>query len=149
MGKYFEQFSKGQTFTTPARTITETDIVNFAGVTGDYNPVHTDEMFAAQSDFGERIAHGPMLVGISFGLLSRLDLLDGTVIALRDIQWKFEAPVRIGDTVHVVAEVVETHASRRATDRGFVSLQITLINQDKVLVQSGVAGVVVQRKPDE
>lgn len=149
MGKYFEQFSKGQTFTTPARTITEADIVNFAGITGDYNPVHTDEIFASQTDFGERIAHGPMMVGMSFGLLSRLDLLDGTVIALREIQWKFEAPVRIGDTIFVNATVVETHPSRRATDRGFVSLEMALINQDKVLVQSGVAGVVVQRKPEK
>jgi len=146
MGKFFEEFSEGQTFRSPGRTITETDIVNFAGLTGDFNPLHTDEMFASNTDFGERIAHGPMMVGMSFGLLSRLDLLDGTVIALRDIEWRFEAPVRIGDTIHADATVLETRTSRRAVDRGYVSLQIDLTNQDKVLVQSGKAGVIVQRK---
>jgi len=147
MGKYFEEFRDGQSFKSPARTVTETDIVNFAGLTGDFNPVHTDETFASQTDFGERIAHGPMMIGMSFGLLSRLDLLDGTVIALRDIQWRFEAAVRIGDTIHVEAKVLETRASRRAVDRGYVSLELLLTNQDKVLVQSGKAGVIVQRKP--
>jgi len=147
MGKYFEEFRDGQSFKSPARTVTETDIVNFAGLTGDFNPVHTDETFASQTDFGERIAHGPMMIGMSFGLLSRLDLLDGTVIALRDIQWSFEAAVRIGDTIHVEAKVLETRASRRAVDRGYVSLELLLTNQDKVLVQSGKAGVIVQRKP--
>lgn len=147
MGKFFEQLKKGQTFTTPARTITETDVVNFACLSGDFNPIHTDDIFATQSEFGERIAHGPMLVGISFGLLSRLDLLDGTVIALRSIEWKFEAPVRIGDTISVVAEVIDAQPSRRATDRGNVSLEMKLLNQDNVLVQTGTAGVIVQRKP--
>ncbi len=145
MGRYFDEFEVGQTFKTPARTITDTDIVNFAGVTGDFNPVHTDDEFARAGPFGERIAHGPMLVGMSFGLLSRIDLFDGTIIALRDIKWSFNAPVRIGDTVHVVAEVKQCKPGKTRTDRGYAEFEILIVNQTGETVQTGSAGVILSR----
>lgn len=85
MGYFFEQFAVGDEFFTPARTLTEGDIGSFAGLTGDFNPVHTDEVFASALPFGGRIAHGPLLVGMAFGLLSRLNVIDGTVLALKGI----------------------------------------------------------------
>lgn len=146
MGRYFDEFEVGQVFKTPARTITDTDIINFAGITGDFNPVHTDDEFARAGLFKERIAHGPMLVGMSFGLLSRIDLFDGTIIALRDINWSFNAPVRIGDTVHVVAEVKQCKPGTTRTDQGYAKFELLIKNQTGETVQTGSAGVILSRK---
>jgi acyl dehydratase len=147
MGRYLEEFSEGETFITPSRTLTESDIMSFAGLTGDYNPVHTDEIFAATTPFCGRIAHGPMMVGMAFGLLSRLDLIDGTVVALKGIDWTFEAPLRAGDTVHVKAQVMEARASSRYADRGVVRLCIEIIDQKDRICQIGNAVVIMMRKP--
>src|SRR5438309_1646288 len=98
MGRTYEEFKVGQRFETPGRTVIEADISTFAGLTGDFNPLHTDDLFAADSDYGGRITHGPMIVGMAFGLASRADVMDGTVLALLEIGWKFLKPVRPGDT---------------------------------------------------
>lgn len=143
MGKFFEEFSEGDQFKTPARTITLADITNFAGITGDFNPVHTDLEFAKTLPFGERIAHGPMLVGMTFGLLSRIDLIDGTVIALRSIAWNFEQPVKPDDTVHVLCTVTKTHRSTSTPERGFVEFDLQIVNQRNERVQRGSAGVIL------
>ena len=147
MGRYLEEFTKGEIFVTPARTLTESDIMSFAGLTGDFNPVHTDEVFAAATPFGGRIAHGPMMVGIAFGLLSRLGLIDGTVLALKGIDWTFEAPLRARDTVHVRAEVIEARPSSRHQDRGVVRLHLEIMDQDDQVCQIGNAVVIMMRKP--
>jgi acyl dehydratase len=147
MPRYLDDFTPGQQFQSPRRTITETDIVNYAALTGDWNPVHTDEVFAAATAFGERIAHGPMAIGIAFGLLSRLDLFDGTVLALRAIDWSFEAPVRIGDTVHVVAEVLTASRHPQASDRGRLRMQATFVNQRGERVSRGSFSLVIRRRP--
>ena len=146
MGLHFEDFAVGTEYRTPGRTLTEADIVGFAGLTGDFNPLHTDEVFAAKSMFGGRIAHGPMMVGMAFGLLSRLDLIDGTVLALKAIEWSFEAPLRAGDTVHVRAKVVEAEPSRRHADRGTVALGIEIVRQDDVVAQTGRAVLIMARR---
>jgi acyl dehydratase len=146
MGRLFEEFALGQRFETPARTITEADISAFSGLTGDYNPVHTDEVFAAATGFGGRIAHGPMAIGIAFGLASRLDLIDGTVVALLGITWDFKAPVRPGDTIKACIEVVEKRPVSNP-DRGLLGLAFTLSNQLGAEVQSGSARLLMRRKP--
>ena len=146
MPRYLDDFTPGQRFETPRRTITETDIVNFAALTGDWNPVHTDQVFAEASPFAERIAHGPMCIGMAFGLLSRLDLFDGSVMALRAVEWSFEAPVRMGDTVHVVAKVLEVSPHPAQTDRGRLSVQVTYLNQRSEAVSRGRFTVVIARR---
>jgi acyl dehydratase len=145
MGFHYEEFAAGVSYRSPGRTIAEADILQFSGLTGDFNPLHTDEVFAAQSDFGGRIAHGPMLVGMAFGLVSRLGLFDGTVLALLEIGWKFQAPVRPGDTVHVRVEVIDTRPSRKP-DRGVVELVMKILNQRDETVQSGRAKVLFKRR---
>lgn len=144
MGKLFDEFAVGQGWTTPGRTVTEADIIGFAGLSGDYNPLHVDEVFAAATPFGGRIAHGPMGIGMAFGLASRLDLIDGTVMALLGVEWDFRAPVRAGDTIHAVIEVREARASRQV-DRGVLTLGFAIVNQVDATVQEGVARLLMRR----
>jgi len=145
MGRLYEEFADGARFETPGRTITEADIIGFAGLSGDFNPLHVDEVFAAASEFGGRIAHGPMAIGMAFGLASRLDLLDGTVMALLSVQWDFKAPVRAGDTLHAVIEVAEKRPTQKP-DRGVVSLMFRIVNQHGTVVQIGGCQVLVRRR---
>jgi acyl dehydratase len=142
MGRYFEEFDVGHQFTTPRRTVIEADIHTFAGLSGDFNPLHMDEVFAAESDFGGRITHGPMIVGIAFGLASR-DLLDGTVLGLLDIAWKFMKPVRPGDTISVLVTVVDKRMTKKP-DRGVVQFELDVRNQNGESVQVGQAKLMVR-----
>jgi len=144
MGRIFSEFEIGQRFVTPGRTITEADVAAFAGLTGDYNPVHTDEEFARATDFGGRIAHGPMGIGMAFGLASRLDLIDGTVIALLGVSWEFRTPTRAGDTIHAVIEVIDKREVKKP-DRGLIELSITLLNQREIVAQAGSARLLMRR----
>ena len=145
MGRTYEEFEVGQRFETPRRTVIDADISAFAGLTADFNPVHMDEVFAAQSDFKGRIAHGPMIVGMAFGLASRADVMDGTVLALLEIGWKFIKPVRPGDTISAVFTVLEKRPTR-TPDRGVVTLQIEVLNQHAEIAQTGIAKALVRRR---
>jgi acyl dehydratase len=123
-GQYFEEFEVGQKIVTVGRTIAESDIFTFAGFSGDYNQIHTDAEFARGTPFGQRVAHGLLGLSVASGLAMRTGILEGTVIAFREINnWKFIAPVFIGDTIHVEMEVVETKALPRI---GGGSVVITL-----------------------
>ena len=127
-GKYFEEFSVGDKYVTPARTVTEADIVSYSGLSGDYNLVHTDEEFAKNTLFGTRIAHGPLTMTIAAGLLFRLGLLDGTSMALLGLNIKFVNPVLPGDTIKCIAEVIGKRETRKA-DRGVLNLKLQILNQ--------------------
>src|ERR1041384_4127069 len=138
MSRTFEEFAVGQRFGPPRRTLVEADISVFAGLTADFNPLHMDETFAAQSDFRGRIAHGPMIVGMAFEIASRADLMDGTVLALLEIGWTFVKPVRPGDTISAVFTVLDKRETR-APDRGVVTLKIDVLNQHGEVAQTGTA----------
>jgi acyl dehydratase len=144
MGRTYEEFEVGQRFEMPHRTVVEADIDSFAGLTADFNPVHMDEVFAAQNGFGGRIAHGPMIVGMAFGLASRADLMDGTVLALLEIGWKFVRPVRPGDTISAIFTVLEKRPTAKP-DRGVVTLAIDVLNQHGDVAQSGSAKALIRR----
>jgi acyl dehydratase len=144
MGRIFEAFTIGQRFETPGRTITKADIAVFAGLTGDFNPVHTDEVFARAAGFDGRIAHGPMGIGIAFGLAAELDLIDGTVIALLGVDWNFKAPMLPGDTIRAVIEVNEMRDVGNR-DRGLLGLAFTLLDQRDMTVQTGSARLLMRR----
>ena len=100
-GKYFEEFEIGYEVESAARTITETDVMLFAGLSGDYNQLHTDVEFAKNTLFGERVAHGLLGLSIASGLASRLGFIEGTAKAFTGLEWKFRAPIKIGDTIRI------------------------------------------------
>lgn len=143
MGRYLQDFRVGERFESRGRTITEADIHQFAQFTADWNPVHVDEI-VAKSRHGGRIAHGPMFPGIAFGLLAQFDLLEGTAIALKDLSWAFLAPVRIGDTVRLLAEITAVSPHPNKPDRGRVSFAMDFLNQNDQTVSRGTATAVIE-----
>ncbi len=146
-GLYFEEFSVGQKITSVGRTVTEDNIMNFAGLTGDYNQIHTDAQFAASTQFGQRVAHGLLGLSIAVGLLMRTGVLEGTVLAFREIvEWKFIKPVFIGDTIHVEMEAKELKAMPRiGGGQAWVALEVK--NQKDETLQRGTLAVLVASKP--
>ncbi|MCE3550645.1 MaoC family dehydratase N-terminal domain-containing protein [Pseudonocardia sp. RS11V-5] len=150
MPLWFEDFAAmgpDDELVSPARTVTEADIVSFAAWTGDYNPVHTDAVAAAAGRFGERIAHGVLGVAFCLGLISRTGAFEGSAVALLGIDgWTFRAPVRIGDTVHTRVRVVGTRLTSRG-DAGVVQRLFTLVNQEGVVTQEGRMDVMVKTRP--
>lgn len=146
-GLYWEEWDVGAEFVSSARTITEADIVNFAGISGDYNPLHIDEEFCKNTQFGTRIAHGPLIYSIAAGLLFQLHLYDDTLIAFLGFDsLKFTKPVKIGDTVHARVEVLEKRETSK-TDRGVMKRLLQVLNQKNEIVQEGVQAFLLKRKP--
>ncbi|MBK6324770.1 MAG: dehydratase [Chloroflexi bacterium] len=135
-GLYFEDFEIGQIMETAARTITETDVVNFAGLSGDFNRIHTDAVYAAQDTFGQRVAHGLLVQSIATGLAVQSGIIEGTVIAFRELSCKFSLPVFFGDTIHVKIEITDTKAFRRLGG-GNITMKYSVMNQDDKIVQRG------------
>ena len=145
-GRYFEQFEVGMTVLSAGRTITEADIVAFAGLSGDFNAIHTDAHFAAQGLFGRRIAHGLLVQSIATGLAVQTGFIEGTVIAFRELSAKFSKPVFIGDTVRVLLEIVETKELRRLGG-GNVTMKYSVINNSDDVVQRGEWIMLVKSTP--
>jgi len=145
-GRYFEEFEIGDGVETAARTITETDVALFAGLSGDYNPLHTDAEFAKGTLFGERIAHGLLGLSIASGLASRLGFVEGTTEAFTALEWKFRAPIKIGDTIHVQAKVRQKKEMPRLGG-GFITFDVRLLNQRNETVQKGTWTVLIKSAP--
>ncbi|MCP4143459.1 MAG: dehydratase [Chloroflexi bacterium] len=147
-GLYFEEFEVGQKMISPGRTVTESDVVGFAGLSGDFNQIHTDAAYAENSPFGARVAHGLLGLSIASGLALRTGVLEGTVMAFREINsWKFVKPVYLGDTIHVVMEIVTTKAMKRLGG-GKVELNFDVKNQKDETVMKGLWSVLVMGKPE-
>ena len=132
-GLYLEEFEVGKEYFSPARTVTEADVTNFAGLSGDFNPLHTDEEFAKQNLFGTRIAHGALGFIISTGLSNQMGIYEGTTIAFMECTVKYPAPLKIGDTVHAVIVPTETRHSSKP-GKGILKQNLKLVNQDGVTV---------------
>lgn len=135
-GKFFEDLEVGQEFATSGRTITESDVLNFAGLSGDFNPLHMDEQFAKDSPFKARIPHGLCIMSIATGLIDRLGVVSGTALACLEITWKFFQPVMIGDTIRVIMRVLEKKESSKR-DRGVVAFEMRVLNQKEGMVEEG------------
>ena len=147
MGRYFEEFSVGQKIVTEKRTITENDIMTFAALSGDDNRIHTDPEFSKTTPFGKQIAHGILGLAIASGLAWQTGILDGAVIAFREInEWKFVAPVFIGDVVQAEMEVTGTKALPRIGG-GAVTIKFKMKNQKDEVCQRGIWNVLVMSKP--
>lgn len=144
-GKYFEDLKIGEHFETPGRTVTEADIVNFAGISGDYNPLHIDEEFAKKTRFGARIAHGVLTLSIITGLWARLGILEGTVEAFYGIErLRFTKPVYSGETLHVKMKVVDKEEKGQS---GIVVLENTVLNQKSETVMVCTTNLLVKKRP--
>jgi 3-hydroxybutyryl-CoA dehydratase len=143
---YFEDFTVGVEHVTRGRTITESDIMNFAGLSGDFIELHTNEEYASQSPFGHRIAHGMLTLSISTGLMTRMNLITDTVVAFYGIdKLRFVKPVFIGDTIHVKKTVLDTMA--KGGTAGVVTFDTAVLNQNGEAVLVYRDKLVIKKRP--
>jgi 3-hydroxybutyryl-CoA dehydratase len=146
-GMFFEEFALDQKIVTQSRTITEADVVAFAGLSGDYNQIHTDAVYAAGTPFKQRVAHGLCVMSIASGLAALTGIMEGTVLAFREVtEWKFSKPVFFGDTVHAEMTVLETKAYPRLSG-GAVIIKVEVKNQQGDVAQSGKWNVLMMSRP--
>ncbi len=133
-GLTFDEFEISNLYESQGRTITEADVVTFAGLSGDYNPLHTDDVFAKSTPVGERIAHGMLTMAIATGMANWTGVFEGTTLALMEQVIRYKGVVKFGDTVHLQLEVIEKKPTSKPT-RGVVRFAARMINQhDKVVV---------------
>ena len=132
-GKFFEEFQLDDQFTSPRRTLTETDVVLFTSLTGLLNPLFIDEEFAREKGLGTRLVPGPLTMGIIIGITDFLCY--GTMVAVLGIvKARFTAPVKIGDTIWNTTSIVNKRESASRSDRGIVTFQHEVYNQKDELV---------------
>ena len=137
---YFDDFFVGQTFVTNARTITEADIVNFAGLSWDHNQLHTDVEYAASTQFGRRIAHG--LLGLVAHAGLSYQLTEESILALLELTWQFKAPIFVGDTIHV-EQTVKSLQPGSSGRHGVLTFEKKVINQRHEVVQTGTTTILL------
>ena len=146
-GRYFEDFNIGDEIVTPSRTVTQTDIVNFACLSGDFNEVHTNFEYCKTTPFGEPIAHGPLVYAIMGGLQYASGINDGTLLALLQIDaWRMLSPVKHGDTIHMRSRVISKKESSKE-DRGVVTFERQCIKHDGTVAQEMKATLMYRRRP--
>lgn len=146
-GRYFEEFDIGQALVTAGRTITESDIVSFAGLSGDYNQMHVDAEYSAKGEFGQRVAHGLLVLSVAVGLIVQTGLMEGTVLAFREIEWKFSRPVFIGDTVRARLEISEMKPLPRLGG-GSIIAKTSILNQSDQIVHKGRMVLLVRSRSE-
>jgi acyl dehydratase len=135
-GLYFNEFEEGQVFWTMSRTMTEADVVAFAGISGDYNPLHTDEEFMKNSPFGGRIVHGMLCASVATGLANQLGIFEGTSVAVLQISVKFTGAVKFGDTIRLKLTCKSKKESSKG-DKGTCVFSGELLNQkDEMVIDS-------------
>ena len=141
---YFDDFHLNQRFVTKGRTVTEADVVNFACLSWDHNPLHTDTEYAAGAEFGRRIAHGLLGTVMHAGL--SYQLTEGTLLAFLELTWQFKLPIYMGDTIHV-EQFVKDMRDTSKEDRGILTFQKELINQRGEVVQTGTTTILLAKRP--
>jgi acyl dehydratase len=143
---YFDDMPPGTRWVSPRRTIGEGDVSTFAGLSGDFNPLHVDELFAADGPFGRRVVHGALVFSIATGLRQQMGVFNGSLRALLEVRaWRFQHPVFIGDTVIVVTTVASARPTSKG-DCGVVVQRVDVVNQDGVTVQTGELVSLVARR---
>jgi acyl dehydratase len=145
-GRYWEDFKVGERLVTGRRTMEGGDVSRFAGLSGDFNPLHTDEVFARQTPFGARVAHGILTLAVSNGQQNLSGWFEGTALALLGLdRVRFTAPVKFGDTIHTEMTVSQTRASSKP-GRGVVTFDVTVKNQRGDAVCTYETSVLIQRR---
>lgn len=141
---YFEDLSPGQSFTSNSRTVTEADVVGFAGLSGDFNPIHMDTESTKDGMYGQRVAHGILGISIATGLLDRMGLFKESMAAMLSIdEWRFVKPIFIGDTIRLQVDIESTRLTSSGRT-GVVRRRMQLSKQDGSLVQEGIITVLVK-----
>jgi len=139
---YMDDVEEGQSWTSPARTVTEADLVNFAGISGDFNPIHMDHEYVRTTTFGKPIAHGLLVVSMASGLaLNSPPMRTLAFVGIRD--WQFLEPVFIGDTIHIRTTLVEKEIRSRGR-RALLSWQREVVNQQEKVLQKGLTMTLVE-----
>ena len=147
-GRWFEDFTPGEVMRTGRRTITSTDIVNFACLSGDFNDVHTNHEYARQTPYGEPIAHAPLVFAVAAGLNYASGVNDGTLLGVLGIdKWRMHVPVRHGDTIHVESTVVSVRPSGSRPEAGIVTFARRFVNQHGVAAQEMEITILYRRRP--
>jgi acyl dehydratase len=145
-GLYWEDWEVGREWKTGGRTIGEAEISAFAGLSGDFNPLHVDEVYCQSTVFGTRIAHGPLVYAVAAGLLFQLHLYDDTLIAFLGFNsLKFTAPVKPGDTIRAQIKVLERRETSKP-DAGVVIRELKVFNQRDECVQVGEQAFLLKRR---
>jgi acyl dehydratase len=139
---YFDDVEVGQQWESPGRTVTEADIVNFAGLSGDFNPIHVDHEYARKTPFRKPIAHGLLALSIGSGLGMYCPPMR-TLAFLGIKDWQLKEPVFVGDTLHIRVKVQDKEARSRGR-RGVISWHRQILNQDDKVVQEGIVQTLVQ-----
>lgn len=146
-GLVFEDFRLGQVFETAERRITAADVQAFADLTGDQNPLHTDPVFTAETDYGQPLAHGLLGLSVLVGLFEDVGIFHGTALAFLGIEeWRFRKPIFFGDTVRARMTVADLRRSRSDPCRGIVWRRYELLNQDSEVVQDGTTTVMIKAR---
>ncbi|WP_213453197.1 MaoC/PaaZ C-terminal domain-containing protein [Rhizomonospora bruguierae] len=149
MGLYYEDLAVGAEYVTASRTVTEADVVSFAMLSGDWNPIHVDAETAGQGAFGQRVVHGMCCFSIMGGLMYAAGWFSDTMIALLGYRdWRFVAPVLIGDTLTCRFRVEQKRLTRSG-ERGLVDRHLSLWNQRGVCVQEGSSPALIRLRPRE
>ena len=150
-GYLYEDLYIGMTFLSPGRTITDADLVGFAGLTGDFSELHTSDVYARSSQFGRRVAHGMLGLAYAHGLMwARTGEFRPSAIAFLGIsEWKFVAPLFVGDTLFVRYVIRELRDSKSRPTQAIASFDVQLLNQDGAVVQSGVKALLMSKVPLE
>jgi acyl dehydratase len=151
LGYRFEDLHVGLRFRSPGRTITDADLVGFAGLTGDFSELHTSDVYAKNSQFGRRVAHGMLGLAYAHGLMwARTGELRETAIAFLGIaDWKFVAPIYVGDTIFVNYVLAEIRDSKSRPTQAIATFDVTLVDQDERVLQQGRKVLLVSKVPLE
>lgn len=148
MSLYYGDLEVGQVLRTPARTVTETDLVSFAMLSGDWNAIHTDVEFAGRTFYGQRVVHGLFGMALLTGLMERAGWWSESALAMLGIEaWSFVKPIFVGDTLRCEMEILDKRVTSKG-DRGIVGRRLTLLNQRGEVVQTGQIGIMVRLAPE-
>ena len=145
-GLTYEQFEMGAVYPSQARTVTEADVANFAGLSGDFNPLHTDAEFAKTTPMGERIAHGVLILAMATGMANWMGIFEGTTLALMEQVTRYKGAVKFGDTIRLEMEVIEKKPTSKP-EKGVVKFAVRVKNQRDENVVEGEWTLLMKADP--